>query len=87
MNEINYGGENFSATGNGCCYRSRYSSAALDLGLSQSTISHAIATLEEELCRAALRGRHGDTDTDGRADNSGSQVLQVVGTIQEKPTK
>ena len=38
---------------------SNLSSAALQLGLSQSTISHAIATLEELDVVLLIRGRHG----------------------------
>lgn len=49
-----------------------FTSAALDLGLSQSTVSHAIATLEEELGVVLLfRGRHGAILTP-----IGEQVIQ-----------
>ena len=64
-----------------------FSSAALDLGLSQSTISHAIATLEEELDVVLLfRGRHGATLTPigERVISEARQILQLLGTIREK---
>src|SRR5690606_4115392 len=41
-----------------------FSNAALELGLSQSSVSHAIAELEDELGVKLLeRGRHGATTT------------------------
>ena len=70
--------------------RGNFSSAALDLELSQSTISHAIATLEEELgVVLLLRGRHGATLTPmgEQVIQEARQVLQLVGTIQEKANK
>ncbi len=70
--------------------RGNFSSAALDLELSQSTISHAIATLEEELGVVLLfRGRHGAilTPMGEQVIQEARQVLQLVGTIQEKANK
>ena len=67
--------------------RGNFSAAALDLGLSQSTISHAIATLEEELDVVLLfRGRHGATLTPigERVITEARQILQLLGTIREK---
>lgn len=67
--------------------RGNFSSAALDLGLSQSTISHAIATLEEELDVVLLfRGRHGATLTPigEQVIQEARQILQLLGTIRQK---
>ncbi|MEB3358559.1 MAG: LysR family transcriptional regulator [Synechococcales bacterium] len=60
-----------------------FSTAALELGLSQSTISHAIATLEEDLGMVLLnRGRHGASLTP-----AGAQLLpdvqQIFALIEE----
>lgn len=64
-----------------------FSAAALELGLSQSTISHAIATLEETLGIVLfMRGRHGATLTpEGeQVVQDAQQVLQLLDTIQHK---
>ncbi|ARV60912.1 LysR family transcriptional regulator [Nostocales cyanobacterium HT-58-2] len=66
---------------------SNFSYAALELGLSQSTISHAIATLEEELgVVLLLRGRHGATLTPigEQVIQEARQVLHLLEVIQEK---
>lgn len=64
-----------------------FSTAALELGVSQSTVSHAIATLEAELgVMLLVRGRHGaaltaigeEMLTDAR------QVLQLLDSMQHK---
>ena len=67
--------------------RGNFSSAALDLELTQSTISHAIATLEEELGVVLLfRGRHGATLTPigEQIIEEARQVLHLLGTIRDK---
>ncbi|MEY3296883.1 MAG: hypothetical protein RLZZ597_143 [Cyanobacteriota bacterium] len=61
-----------------------FSEAALALNLSQSTISHAIATLEEELGVMLLqRGRHGArlTPVGERITNHAREVLGLLDTI------
>lgn len=59
---------------------SNFSEAALYLRLSQSTVSHAIATLEEELGVVLLvRGRHG-----ARLTLVGEQVLQEARQVLQK---
>lgn len=67
--------------------RGNFSTAALELDVAQSTVSHAIATLEEELGVILLvRGRHGATVTavgeqillDAR------QILDLLDSIQKK---
>ncbi|MDF5723987.1 MAG: LysR family transcriptional regulator [Rhizonema sp. PD37] len=67
--------------------RGNFSSGALDLGLSQSTVSHAIASLEEEL-RVVLffRGRHGATLTPfgEQVIQEARQVLHLLEAIREK---
>ncbi|MCA1992357.1 MAG: LysR family transcriptional regulator [Coleofasciculus sp. S288] len=66
---------------------SNFSAAALQLGLSQSTISHAIATLEEELGVVLLiRGRQGATLTPigEQIIQEARQILQLLGAIREK---
>lgn len=64
-----------------------FSEAALDLGLSQSAVSHAIATLEEELgVPLFLRGRYGAalTPVGERVTNHARQVLQLLdGIVKE----
>ncbi len=70
--------------------RGNFSSAALDLELTQSTISHAIATLEEELGVVLLfRGRHGATLTPigEQIIQEARQVLQLLGTIRDKANR
>ncbi|WAL62704.1 LysR family transcriptional regulator [Thermocoleostomius sinensis] len=64
-----------------------FSAAALDLGVSQSTVSHAIATLEEELgVLLLMRGRHGATLTP-----IGQEILsdarQILGLLESIATK
>lgn len=64
-----------------------FSSAALELGLSQSTVSHAIATLEEELGVVLLfRGRHGArlTPLGEQVIQEARQVLHLCEVIREK---
>lgn len=67
--------------------RGNFSSAALELGLSQSTVSHAIATLEEELGVVLFfRGRHGATLTPigEQVIQEARQVLHLLAAIREK---
>lgn len=64
-----------------------FSTAALELGLSQSTVSHAIATLEAELGVILLvRGRHGAvlTAIGEQILPEAQQVIQLLGTIHTK---
>lgn len=64
-----------------------FTSAALELGLSQSTVSHAIATIEEELGIVLLfRGRHGATLTPigEQVIQQARQVLHLLEVIREK---
>jgi len=64
-----------------------FSLAALHLELSQSTVSHAIATLEEELGVVLLiRGRHGATLTPigEQVIQEARQVLQLLEAIRKK---
>ncbi|MDJ0705490.1 MAG: LysR family transcriptional regulator [Leptolyngbyaceae cyanobacterium MO_188.B28] len=65
----------------------RFSSAALELGISQSAVSHAIATLEEALGVVLLiRGRHGATLTPiGESITQDAQrVLTLLAGMREK---
>lgn len=67
--------------------RGNFSAAALDLEVSQSTISHAIATLEEELGVILLvRGRHGATLTaiGEQILPDARQVLELLESIHQK---
>ncbi|NJO80726.1 MAG: LysR family transcriptional regulator [Cyanobacteria bacterium RM1_2_2] len=64
-----------------------FSAAALDLGLSQSTVSHAIATLESVLGVVLLaRGRHGAllTAIGEEILPEARQILELLGSIQTK---
>jgi DNA-binding transcriptional LysR family regulator len=64
-----------------------FSAAALNLGVSQSTVSHAIASLEEELgVVLLLRGRHGAILTPIGAEilPEARQVLMLLTAIQDK---
>lgn len=64
-----------------------FSSAALELGLSQSTVSHAIATLEQELGVVLLfRGRQGAilTPIGEQVIHQARQVLHTLEVIREK---
>ena len=65
----------------------RFSEAALHLDLSQSAVSHAIATLEEELGVVLVqRGRHGATLTPvgEQVVTEARQVLQSLEKICQK---
>lgn len=67
--------------------RGKFSEASLHLELSQSAVSHAIATLEEELGVVLLqRGRHGATLTPigEQVVSEARQVLQLLETICQK---
>lgn len=67
-----------------------FSSAALELGLAQSTISHAIATLEDELGIVLLtRGRHGALLTPEGQDilSDAQQILQGLESIHKKANR
>ncbi|HEY9657324.1 MAG TPA: LysR family transcriptional regulator, partial [Allocoleopsis sp.] len=62
--------------------RGNFSEAALFLGLTQSTISHAIASLEEELgVPLFTRGRHGATLTPA-GEKIADYARQVFGLIE-----
>ncbi len=64
-----------------------FSEAALHLEMSQSAISHAIATLEEEIGVVLLsRGRHGAhlTPVGERITAHARQVLRLMDTIQKE---
>jgi DNA-binding transcriptional LysR family regulator len=64
-----------------------FSEAALELELSQSAVSHAIAGLEEELgVPLFLRGRHGAalTPVGERVSNHARQVLQLLDGIEKE---
>ncbi|MCG8363696.1 MAG: LysR family transcriptional regulator [Pseudanabaenales cyanobacterium] len=65
----------------------RFSSAALELGISQSAVSHAIAMLEEELGVVLLiRGRHGATLTPigETITQDALRVLALLAEMREK---
>lgn len=64
-----------------------FSTAALDLQVSQSTVSHAIATLETELDVILLiRGRHGAilTEIGTQIVADARQILSLLDAIQHK---
>ncbi|NJK51187.1 LysR family transcriptional regulator [Candidatus Gracilibacteria bacterium] len=65
----------------------KFSEAALHLELSQSAISHAIATLEEELGIVLMtRGRHGATLTPigEQIASEARQILELLASIYQK---
>lgn len=67
-----------------------FSEAALHLELSQSAVSHAIATLEEELGVVLLsRGRHGAhlTPVGERVINHARQVLHLLEEIEKEANR
>jgi DNA-binding transcriptional LysR family regulator len=64
-----------------------FSAAALEMGLNQSTLSHAIATLEDELGVVLLvRGRHGATPTPVGEQilQDARQILSLLESIHQK---
>ncbi|MBF1999164.1 MAG: LysR family transcriptional regulator [Synechococcales cyanobacterium M58_A2018_015] len=64
-----------------------FSTAALELGVTQSTVSHAIATLEDALGVVLLvRGRHGAllTSTGEQILPEAQQILRLLEEIQKK---
>jgi DNA-binding transcriptional LysR family regulator len=67
--------------------RNNFSEAALELGVSQSAVSHAIATLEEELGIVLLsRGRHGAnlTPVGERITKHAKDMLELLGSITKE---
>lgn len=67
-----------------------FSEAALELGLSQSTVSYAIAALEEELGVVLLnRGRHGAALTPCGQEilPEAQQMMRLLETIQHKANR
>lgn len=67
--------------------RGNFSQAALDLDISQSAVSHAIATLEDELGAILLnRGRHGATltDTGREIADSARKILELLNDIERQ---
>lgn len=67
-----------------------FSEAALQLGLSQSTISHSIATLEDELGIVLLtRGRHGAslTPVGEQIRQKAMQVLQLIEEVAQEASQ
>ncbi|GAB4368250.1 MAG: LysR family transcriptional regulator [Elainellaceae cyanobacterium] len=66
-----------------------FSEAALSLHLTQSTVSHAIASLEEELgISLFVRGRHGATVTPAgeRIVSYARQALRLIDLMQQEAT-
>jgi DNA-binding transcriptional LysR family regulator len=69
--------------------KNNFSEAALELGVSQSAVSHAIATLEEELGVVLLsRGRHGArlTPVGERITQHAKEMLNLLATINKEAT-
>lgn len=67
--------------------QSNFSEAALTLNLTQSTVSHSIASLEEELgVPLFIRGRHGAIATPAgeKIINYARQVLQLIDAIEQE---
>lgn len=67
-----------------------FGSAALELNLSQSTVSHAIATLEEELGVILLtRGRHGArlTPVGERIVIRAREIAEILGQIKTEANR
>ncbi len=67
--------------------RGNFSEAALSLNLTQSSVSHAIAALEEELgVSLFVRGRHGAVPTSAgeRIVEHARQVLLLLGQIEKE---